>query len=210
MVLYGHSRISPKLLWGLVIQDQWVGTIQSFSSLTLIDPELNFQQKWKIRYYKIIFVQNIEREFCLLLLCRRPLCPHRKQCLPCNQVVDRELCISILILTLMVFNRTVDQLNSWNYYDTIPLGIYDGNMLLGSNFQLQKLWSFWLLSVVYQSQKQYRNNIETAITLSNWYETIPSRQLTVHWQPKMVKFHSNSDFHLPQSQNCLLGKKHIL
>ncbi len=26
-----------------------------------------------------------------------------------------------------------------------------------------------------------------------------------NWQPTMVKFHSNSDFHLPQSQNCLLG-----
>ncbi len=34
----------------------------------------------------------------------------------------------------------------------------------------------------------------------------PSRQLTVHWQPTIVKFHCNSDFHLPQSQNCLLGR----
>ncbi len=33
----------------------------------------------------------------------------------------------------------------------------------------------------------------------------PSRQLIVHWQSTMVKFHSNSDFHLPQSQNCLVG-----
>ncbi len=35
--------------------------------------------------------------------------------------------------------------------------------------------------------------------------TYPRRQLTVHWQPTMVKSHSNSDFYLPQSQNCLLG-----
>ncbi len=34
---------------------------------------------------------------------------------------------------------------------------------------------------------------------------IPSRQLTVNWQPTMLKFHKESDFHLPQSQNCLLG-----
>ncbi len=36
----------------------------------------------------------------------------------------------------------------------------------------------------------------------------PSRQLTVHcmhWQPMMLKFHKESNFHLPQSQNCLLG-----
>ncbi len=30
----------------------------------------------------------------------------------------------------------------------------------------------------------------------------PSRQLTVNWQPTMLKFHWESDFHLPQSQNC--------
>ncbi len=35
--------------------------------------------------------------------------------------------------------------------------------------------------------------------------TLPSRQLTVHWQPTMLNFHKESDFHLPQSQNCLLG-----
>ncbi len=34
---------------------------------------------------------------------------------------------------------------------------------------------------------------------------VPSRQLTVHWQPTMLKFHKESDFYLPQSQNCLLG-----
>ena len=33
----------------------------------------------------------------------------------------------------------------------------------------------------------------------------PSRQLTVQWQPTMLKFHKESDFHLIQSQNCLLG-----
>ena len=33
----------------------------------------------------------------------------------------------------------------------------------------------------------------------------PSRQLTVHWQPTMLKSHKGPDFHLPQSQNCLLG-----
>ncbi len=26
-----------------------------------------------------------------------------------------------------------------------------------------------------------------------------------NWQPTMLKFHKESDFHLPQSQNCLLG-----
>ncbi len=36
-------------------------------------------------------------------------------------------------------------------------------------------------------------------------QTDPSRQLTVHWQPTMLKIHKESDFHLPQSQNCLLG-----
>ncbi len=35
--------------------------------------------------------------------------------------------------------------------------------------------------------------------------THPSRQLTVHWQPTMLKFQKESDFHLPQSQNCLQG-----
>ncbi len=34
---------------------------------------------------------------------------------------------------------------------------------------------------------------------------LPSRQLTAHWQPTMPKYHKESDFHLPQSQNCLLG-----
>ncbi len=34
---------------------------------------------------------------------------------------------------------------------------------------------------------------------------IPSRQLTVHWQPTMLNFHKESDFHLQQSQYCLLG-----
>ncbi len=37
----------------------------------------------------------------------------------------------------------------------------------------------------------------------NW--GLPSRQLTVHWQPTMLKFHKESDFHLPESQDCLLG-----
>ncbi len=36
-------------------------------------------------------------------------------------------------------------------------------------------------------------------------EECPSRQLTVHWQPTMLKSHKGPDFHLPQSQNCLLG-----
>ena len=27
----------------------------------------------------------------------------------------------------------------------------------------------------------------------------------MNWQPTMLKFHKESDFHLPQSQNCLLG-----
>ncbi len=34
---------------------------------------------------------------------------------------------------------------------------------------------------------------------------MPSRQLTVHWQTTMLKFHKESDFHLAPSQNCLLG-----
>ncbi len=34
---------------------------------------------------------------------------------------------------------------------------------------------------------------------------LPSRQLTAHRQPTMLKLHKESDFHLPQSQNCLLG-----
>ncbi len=35
----------------------------------------------------------------------------------------------------------------------------------------------------------------------------PSRQLTVHWQHTMLKFYKESDFHLSQSQNCLLGRE---
>ena len=40
--------------------------------------------------------------------------------------------------------------------------IYDGDMLLGSNFQLKKLSSFRLLLVVYQLKKQYRKSLELA------------------------------------------------
>ena len=57
--------------------------------------------------------------------------------------------------------------------------------------------------------------VETLISLLFWYRLymfwsyhppivskVPSRQLTAHWQ---LKFHEASDFHLPQSQKCLLG-----
>ena len=36
-------------------------------------------------------------------------------------------------------------------------------------------------------------------------QLITQQTMAVHWQPTMLKFHKESDFHLPQSQNCLLG-----
>ena len=53
---------------------------------------------------------------------------------------------------------------------------YDGNMRLGSNFWFQKLWSFWLLSVVHQLQKQYRKSLE----LSNWSFWLIPYHITFH------------------------------
>ena len=38
-------------------------------------------------------------------------------------------------------------------------------------------------------------------------ENLPSRQLTVHWQPTMLKLHKNSSFTPPESQNCLVGRE---
>ncbi len=49
----------------------------------------------------------------------------------------------------------------------------------------------------------WRHLVACASNNLSWLH--PSRQLTVHWQPTMLKFHKESDFHLPQSQNCLLG-----
>ncbi len=40
----------------------------------------------------------------------------------------------------------------------------------------------------------------------NFITALPSRQLTVDWQSTMLKFNKESDFHLPQSQHCLLGE----
>ncbi len=53
------------------------------------------------------------------------------------------------------------------------------------------------------SQPSFHGNVH--IGKGHQYDIIPSRQLTVNWQPTMLKFHKESDFHLPQSQNCLLG-----
>ncbi len=36
--------------------------------------------------------------------------------------------------------------------------------------------------------------------------SLPSRQLTVHWQPTMLKLHRDSSFTPPGSQNCPVGK----
>ncbi len=36
--------------------------------------------------------------------------------------------------------------------------------------------------------------------------TLPSRQLTVHWQPTMLKLHKDSSFTPPESQNCHVGR----
>ncbi len=48
-----------------------------------------------------------------------------------------------------------------------------------------------------------------ALSLVQYMRTcyISSRLLAVHWRPTMLKLHTcrESDLHLPQSQNCLLG-----
>ncbi len=60
-------------------------------------------------------------------------------------------------------------------------------MVLYKIFTLRKKWS-------------QNGSIPGAVS---WY--IPRRQLTVHWQTTMVKFHRDSSFTPPESQNCLVG-----
>ncbi len=49
-------------------------------------------------------------------------------------------------------------------------------------------------------------NIWTDCLLCSGYLLkVPSRQLTVHWQPTMLKLHRDSSFTPPESQNCHVG-----
>ena len=65
-------------------------------------------------------------------------------------------------------------------------------------------------------QHKFNSNDNTCLngsfswTIANNDYNLPLRQLTVNWQPTMLKFHKESDFHLPQSQNCLLGSNILL
>ncbi len=42
-------------------------------------------------------------------------------------------------------------------------------------------------------------------TFERYTTCLTSRQLTVHWQPTMLKLHKDSSFTPPESQNCHLG-----
>ncbi len=46
-------------------------------------------------------------------------------------------------------------------------------------------------------------NSDYPVWLTN--QSIPRRQLTVHWRTTMLKLHRDSSFTPPESQNCLVG-----
>ncbi len=72
-----------------------------------------------------------------------------------------------------------------------------------THFPATNTWLIW--QPMLETSGGPPNNKASCNATSMCYQ--PSRQLTVNWQPTMLKFHKESDFHLPQSQNCLRGNK---
>ncbi len=110
-----------------------------------------------------------------------------------------------ITLSLLSYNDTCHINATQNLVDALDwLDIF----LLDTWLHLQAgipTWQFWDSGGVKLESLCNFSIVVCQWTVNCLLGSHPSRQLTVHWQPTMLKFHKESDFHLPQSQNCLLG-----